>query len=1580
VRLEGRLRTTRPQADYTGHGVRLQFQERVALADGEDRTYVPTERAAPVQPDGTFALELPPQNQTRSPWTLQVLGPSGAELLRQTLDQLPERLEVDADPAALPDPAGDPTSRPRTRDRLQGRVLHETGCRLPSGLQVVLYAARPGSEDLQPVVAARTNVEGYFAADLPEGRFARAVGRISGSGAVEEVPVPLDPEGAFPRRVILVVRLFDRPGEEVCACDGDRAATLAPEPEDLVSAPGAYTADLGGCVRFDVPNRAIEEFSYYAVVRTTDPEIKGLNLGRPQTLPPRVLDALLDQVALATPGKMTRALRARAAEAAPGAGPTLDDLVERKAADRKTLRALSRGTSALRIDPAVIAQLAKDADGFTPAHLMTAERLSAFQKVRGALELLRRGVAGRGTLTADNPVDWDDEPTFYQATTIACGHLLHFKQVWRANGYSLGDLLYSLPLAPGQKKEIVVLDWERRESAARMEEVGFREELQAQLTRDRDVTEIVDSVLRESTRGGSTAATAGLGFGVGGFAGVLFGVAGGAGVSTSSAWQNSSRALTSQAGQYLRDRTVQAASAVRSMRSTVVQTATQGETMRVQTEVVANHNHCHALTIQYFEVLRHLLVSQELVDVQECLFVPLLMSKFDSAKALRWRAALHRHLRDRTLSGGFDALERIANHYDGSDLPLGRYEEETLEDLDGDLKLSFVLARPRDDSDGGFDAATWTVLAPLLWADPFALFNQYLRDRAQAERDRIWRTEIAPRVAERFVQQLEFYLVHPDGSEVGPLPVDATLVSRYAPDTPLHVTLRLAADLPPVRRADIRAVRIFPKAALPAESKVLVHSGSMRYRTAHLSHHLFRDARILNDLRTDQPDACRVATPTDRVERRNPREEDRELARQLLAHLNEHIEYYHKAIWWEMDPDRRYMLLDGFVAPNSGGRSVASVVENRLLGIVGNCLVLPVARGFHLDPTFKADPGDPELLLRHYQPTTPIPPVQVSVPTRGVFAEAVMGQCNSCETIDDTRFWRWHEAPIDEPTDIQPVSTESRRSDVPDVRPSAMPAPLIAMQNAPAAPDPTGLAVAAQLLGNPNLFRDITGLAANQQNALAAFQSSLEAAKFFAQEGGKLRMQERMLEQADRALQRVRQARERGMITPEQERELTVEALRTMMSGQSTPGEVTRQIERARAQGLLDSEQASKLTERALRSWAEGTSPQATPRLTEEAPVETLLRRASAQPGASVSVTRGAESVQVRTAAAREPVQEVCGFFGPQGVVSEEDLRDAIRLVAERERRNWRDASGAVLSEGDDSQFGHLVRYWLARYSAISPLTVTHAQTQALASTTNYGALLDANPTEAQVNAAADAARQALLAGAPGSANPPNLDDLVEEALRNARGSRRDAIPWSAVFVSACVRRAAVQLGLEAEVAGRIVGRDGLLRYHDAHRVYVREAYRRRFQDRRDGTYHAFRPDERAVQVGDIVVLDRQANRLEDVVAFDDIPTVLAGGRALHGDVVVEVSDGYCVAIGGNLSQTVRRRRYPLDAQGRLVVAEGQQFTQEADNGSLAAIPAAGPATGALHDLSTGRIFALLSLAQACLAVPGQPLEGGVLV
>src|SRR5262245_50292099 len=255
----------------------------------------------------------------------------------------------------------------------------------------------------------------------------------------------------------------------------------------------------------------------------------------------------------------------------------------------------------------------------------------------------------RVDLQASNPVDWDSTPTFFEAATIAHGHLLHFKQVWYSDGYSLGDLLYSLPLAPGQKKLISVVDWERREQTTREEYTSAGESVNASLNRDRDLSEVVTGALSESSRGGSRNTTSGVGVGTGAAGngsyqqfnfGALIGVSGGVGESDSSAFQDSSRNLSSSSLQTLRDRTLQSASAVRNLRSTIVQTARQGEAVRATTEVVANHNHCHALTIQYFEVLRHLKVTHELSDVQECLFVPFPMSEFDRPKVLRWRQPL----------------------------------------------------------------------------------------------------------------------------------------------------------------------------------------------------------------------------------------------------------------------------------------------------------------------------------------------------------------------------------------------------------------------------------------------------------------------------------------------------------------------------------------------------------------------------------------------------------------------------------------------------------------------------------------------------------------------------------------------------------------------------------------------------------------------------------------------------------------------------------------------------------------------------------------------------------------------------
>ena len=664
--------------------------------------------------------------------------------------------------------------------------------------------------------------------------------------------------------------------------------------------------------------------------------------------------------------------------------------------------------------------------------------------------------------------------------------------------------------------------------------------------------------LNESTRGGSKSSSGGFGGGLGigailGPVGGLLGIGGGTSSASSSAWQNSSRQTAVSALSQLRDRTVQSAAAVRNQRSTVVQALRQGERVEASTESVGNYNHCHAITIQYFEVLRHLLVRERLADVQECLFVPLMMSWFTAEKALRWRDTMYRSVPWR-LRRGFGAIDRIENNYEGSDLPTQRYADDQLESVDGEIRLRFQIARPRDDEDGEFVAAEWGGILSLLGINPQDFWNTHLRN--ERFRDRVFLRELGPSIARSVVDRLRFTALLQTGG-TATLELDPTLVSNFSNDRELYVSLRLAEDLPPVTRAQIKAIEISVDApgagatigdVLPAGSRVIVERGSLRYRTAHHTDVIFRSNRIDNDL--TQSDAVRIETPLNRKELRNPREEDRELKRRLLDYLNEHIERFHHVIWAGMSPDRRYMLLDGFEAPNAGGRSVASVVENELAGIVGNCLVMPVARGFHLDPTFTQDAEKPIDLLEHYEPNTPIEPSRIALPTNGVYAEAVQGACNSCEIKDETRFWRWDEAPIpNAPPGIGVLSTDSRRADPPDLEAKDFPSPIIAMQQAPTAPAPAGVAGVLELLGDSSIFRDRAGLEGTQRNAREALSGALNTATQFGTKAADLALQGAMAKDVDKAMRTIQTARNEGLITDDQASQLTESAIRGLVGG-----------------------------------------------------------------------------------------------------------------------------------------------------------------------------------------------------------------------------------------------------------------------------------------------------------------------------------------------------------------------------------------------------------------------------------------------
>jgi hypothetical protein len=201
-----------------------------------------------------------------------------------------------------------------------------------------------------------------------------------------------------------------------------------------------------------------------------------------------------------------------------------------------------------------------------------------------------------------------------------------------------------------------------------------------------------------------------------------------------------------------------------------------------------------------------------------------------------------------------------------------------------------------------------------------------------------------------------------------------------------------------------------------------------------------------------------------------------------------------------------------------------------------------------------------------------------------------------------------------------------------------------------------------------------------------------------------------------------------------------------------------------------------------------------------------------------------------------------------------------------------------------------------------------------------------------------------------------------------------DSIPWSGAFVNTCVRTAEFNLNLEPTITGGYEPLLALSRY-GRHWEYTLAAHRRRFGCRqpdgtfdarcqRDGTYHAFATGELAVQIGDIVVQDRQASRPKEVWTFAHIP-FLEQRRELHGDIVVDVKPGFAETIGGNVDHSARRRRYRLDPNGRLVVATNQLYVQENNAGVMPALPSTSGA--ALDRHSTRQIFALLSLVEACV-------------
>jgi hypothetical protein len=220
----------------------------------------------------------------------------------------------------------------------------------------------------------------------------------------------------------------------------------------------------------------------------------------------------------------------------------------------------------------------------------------------------------------------------YQAPRF--GARVMMEQAWYAQGVTLGHLLQSVTLAPGESTKNAVVDWTRRTAASRSDTTTQIEELSAISDQTRALSEVADSVAHEMNHGESATHSDSTSFqlGMAGAIGSLLGISGGmgknSGTATSVATTAGSKEVVAQVVQNVQQRTQQHATASRGRRAATVVETSQSEHDVASTRVLTNYNHMHALTIQYYEVLQVYRTSTRALETQPVLFIPVRLINF----------------------------------------------------------------------------------------------------------------------------------------------------------------------------------------------------------------------------------------------------------------------------------------------------------------------------------------------------------------------------------------------------------------------------------------------------------------------------------------------------------------------------------------------------------------------------------------------------------------------------------------------------------------------------------------------------------------------------------------------------------------------------------------------------------------------------------------------------------------------------------------------------------------------------------------------------------------------------------------
>lgn len=700
----------------------------------------------------------------------------------------------------------------------------------------------------------------------------------------------------------------------------------------------------------------------------------------------------------------------------------------------------------------------------------------------------------------------------------AVGALLTYSQSWVVQGVTLGQLLHSVALAPGEATRIAVIDWSRRTAATASEDIGETERLDNTTNHARTVSEVQSAVAEDFQAGGSRSSassssdsTATADASGTGLIESLFESADSSDSTqsastnsnaSSSSWSSGNRSVLANMLQNVNDLTEQHSASARNRRATSVREVSQSEHEEVSTRIVANYNHMHALTVQYFEVVQLYRIVSELHRVDRCLFVPLELLDFSGdagAKTIeRWRAALKQAalsrrvqslLADDTTAIELMPIVPVRSRFGRMDFARAVKTAMAHRVVRPGAEVIADAAQrpvPPPATDNG---AVPPAPVPAPAAPPAPSPSPSVADAAPVLR--LWDERLA-RVAAKLLDRPIFRrgsdsLFVPEDTELVAVSFDSVHLKSVTLDRGANAAaadqiINVPADasmidvVPPQRLIELDGIAL-------AKMDAAAVAGTMTLHCLYLGRALTLPAVPL--LLTAGTATQRVLTfRTDRADRQ----------RELAKHLQAHRDHYSRAVFRALDSTTLTLLLSRF---KWNGKPLIEQVEPTPVSVAGNYVILRAPVDVDEDSGIVENKvplkwGD-LLKRRGVEPGKQRDERVVPIQTGGVFAEAVLGRANSAEKLDITRFWNWQDSPIPlTPTEIAPVASGSRGTNE-TLTPGQLSAPVLNVMPATQVPDPAGVGAALSAIANMN-FRDMSGLAGTQVLSQAALAGTLDAA------------------------------------------------------------------------------------------------------------------------------------------------------------------------------------------------------------------------------------------------------------------------------------------------------------------------------------------------------------------------------------------------------------------------------------------------------------------------------------------------------